>query len=63
MNMKIWVLILLPVFVAAGCSDSSEPSKSEQLGKEIADQMRAPIDDARAVTEKLNKRELPPMDE
>ena len=60
--MKTWFLMLIFAFVCAGCSESGEKSRSEQLGEEMADQMRAPIEDAREITEKLNKRELPPME-
>lgn len=59
---KLFMLLTAALFVA-GCSKPAEESKSEKLGTELANKIRAPIDDARAVTEKLNKRELPPMDE
>ena len=44
----------------AGCSEQGpeERSKREELGKEIATKMRAPIEDARAITEKVVLREI-----
>lgn len=58
--MKKQLLLPAIMLLVSGCSDSTEPSQSEQLGEEIADKMRAPIEDTRAITEKIRKnREMP----
>jgi len=61
--MKKWVLLPFIVFLAAGCSKSTDESKSEELGREMSGKMRAPIEEARSITEKVQKtREMPPME-
>ena len=53
--MKNLLLLIWVGFLVAGCSKLAEESKSEQLGKEIAGQMKSPIEKARAVSEKAGK--------
>jgi hypothetical protein len=62
--MKKPVYLSVIVLLVFGCSEQpAEESKSEQLGKEIAGRIRAPIEETRAITEKVQKtREIPPME-
>jgi len=60
--MKNLFLLLTAVLLIAGCkpaeeskSEPAEESKSEQLGKEIAEKMRNPIEETRAISEKIQK--------
>ena len=53
--MRIWVLLPITALLFAGCSKPAEESKSEQLGKEMAEKMKAPIEDTRTLTEKIQK--------
>lgn len=51
--MKRWLLCLIAAALLAGCSKEEE--RSEQLGKDMADQMQEPLEKARAVYEKARK--------
>jgi len=52
--MKNLFLLSVAVLLIAGCKPADEP-KSEQLGKEIAEKMRNPIEQTRAISEKIQK--------
>lgn len=54
--MKRIILLPLMAVLLTGCFEqSTEKSKSEQLGEDIAGKMRAPIEETRAITEKIQK--------
>lgn len=49
--MKSLFLLLAAVLLFTACSDQEE--RSRQAGREIADKMKAPIEEAAAVTDKI----------
>jgi len=52
--MKNLFLLIIPALLIMGCSKSEEPSRSEQLGEGFATQLKAPIEKARAASEKAS---------
>lgn len=52
--MKNLCLLIISALLLIGCSKSEEPSRSEQLGEELATQLKAPIEKARAASEKAS---------
>jgi len=52
--MKKLIYLCLLGLLVAGCSRSGDTSQAEQLGKNISDQMKAPIEKARIASEKAS---------
>ena len=53
--MRTLFLPLLLGLAVSGCSKSEDQTNRETLGEEISTRMNAPIEEARAVTDKLGK--------
>ncbi len=53
--MKNLILLIMIGLVAAGCSKSEEETKSESLGKDLANRIKNPIERAKAVSEKTEQ--------
>jgi len=51
--MKNIVLLFVVVLLCAGCSKQEE--RSEKVGEEIANQIKAPISQTQAITDKIVK--------
>jgi len=51
--MKNLSALLAAALLLAGCSKPDEETGSESLGKEVARRMKSPIEETRAITDKI----------
>jgi len=61
--MKNWIILLAASLLFIACSKSEDETKGETLGEELANRIKAPVEETRSVTDKIKATRQPDLPE